>query len=163
MKVGLDLLNNKSTTATLQKMWQRVARKLSGAHHGQHDVAPPPQAFSAATVLDTGRIKRLIADPAITVVSFDIFDTLLIRPTLQPKDIFHVVAKKVNAAHGVDFVKLRWDAEERLGKPNAAIHDIYAHMAQTHGLAPTTATALMEEEIRCEQTLLSPRADIQGG
>ena len=103
----------------------------------------------------------MICESSIKVVSFDIFDTLLVRPALHPKDIFHLVAKKVYAAYGIDFLKMRWDAEERLGAPNATIHDIYGYMAREYGLSHATAQALLAEEIRCEQTLLTPREDVR--
>lgn len=104
-------------------------------------------------------IRAMISDPAVKIVSFDVFDTLLVRPALQPRDIFHLLARRVNALYGVDFIRMRWDAEAELGRINADIHEIYDFMAEKHGLDARTRDALLEEEVRCETTLLSPRPD----
>lgn len=106
-------------------------------------------------------IKDMISDPGIAIVSFDVFDTLLVRPALQPRDIFYLLAKKVDAAYGVDFIRLRWNAEAELGRLNAGIREIYDFMARKHHLDARTAEALMAEEIRCEATLLAPRPDVR--
>ena len=36
-------------------------------------------------------LKKKIKNPKIKIVSFDIFDTLLLRPLLNPKDVFNIV------------------------------------------------------------------------
>ena len=95
-------------------------------------------------------IRAMISDPAVKIVSFDVFDTLLVRPALQPRDIFHLLARRVNALYGVDFIRMRWDAEAELGRINADIHEIYDFMAEKHGLDARTRDALLEEEVRCE-------------
>lgn len=41
-------------------------------------------------------IKSAIIDPQYRVISFDIFDTLILRPFWQPTDIFHVLDDYVN-------------------------------------------------------------------
>lgn len=55
------------------------------------------------------RIKRQIADEKIKIVSFDIFDTLVVRPFLKPLDLFKFLNKEyrkyVNG--GVDFSEMR--------------------------------------------------------
>lgn len=40
------------------------------------------------------RICSLIKQPTIRVVSFNILDTLLLRPVFDPNDIFHLIAKR---------------------------------------------------------------------
>ena len=61
---------------------------------------------------------EIIKTEEIKIVSFDIFDTLLTRPiTNDPRDIFYLIAAKIDKRFGVDFIKLRWDAEAMLGDP----------------------------------------------
>lgn len=108
-----------------------------------------------------GHIKSLIEDPAIKVVSFDIFDTLLVRPALQPRDIFYLLHKKIQAEYGVDFIHMRWNAEARLGKKNARLEDIYRFIAKAHGLDEDVAMRIMREEIACEKALSSVRPDVR--
>ena len=106
-------------------------------------------------------IKNILVSPTIKVVSFDIFDTLLFRPVFDPKDIFYLVAGKVDEKFGVDFVRLRWDAENKLQKRNASINDIYEFIKKIGNLSDAVAKEIMEEELKCEYDLLKPREDIK--
>jgi FMN phosphatase YigB (HAD superfamily) len=60
------------------------------------------------------------------IVSFDVFDTLVMRRCLYPRDVFHFL--------GADFAKVRVQAETELyaegGHPN--IDDIYRRMGHPH-------------------------------
>lgn len=80
---------------------------------------------------------------------------------VHPKDIFHLIAAKVNSIYGVDFIKMRWNAEEETGLANPSIHDIYAHIQRKYDLDAATSEALLAEKIRCESVLLAPRNDIK--
>lgn len=57
------------------------------------------------------KIKRNLAREEIKYVSFDIFDTLVVRPFLNPTDLFSVVDKEfrkfTNNSTGMDFTKIR--------------------------------------------------------
>lgn len=156
MKIGIDLVRSGSLKSTARKCLNVLA---GGRGAGVESLAAPRKARTSP--IPMAHIRRLLHESGIKVVSFDIFDTLLVRPVLQPKDIFHLVAAKVNAAYGVDFIKMRWDAEARLGEENATLHDIYEHMRRQCKLSPQTAQALLEEEIRCESTLLAPRPEVK--
>ena len=106
-------------------------------------------------------LVRMVQAPSVHVLSLDIFDTLLTRPVVDdPRDIFHLVAAKVDDAFDLDFVALRWHAEKELGDPYATLDDIYAHIQRRHGLSPELAARLKKEEMLCERTLLQPRPDM---
>lgn len=160
MKLGIDLVHSGSIRATAIKAWQVLKKGRSA------QMCPPPVHEEGVDCLCQGHIlpaaiRRMIRRPDIKVVSFDIFDTLLVRPALHPKDIFHLIAAKVNSAYGVDFINMRWNAEEETGLTNPTIHDIYAHIQRKYRLDAATSEALLAEEIRCETTLLAPREDIR--
>ncbi len=57
------------------------------------------------------KIKRNIANEEIKYVSFDVFDTLVVRPFLNPTDLFSVVDKEFRRftknSTGMDFTKIR--------------------------------------------------------
>lgn len=106
-------------------------------------------------------ICRIISNRDIKTVSFDIFDTLLIRPVLNPKDIFYLVASKVNEKFNINFVKLRWNAEDDLNNKNASIDDIYNHIKEKYGLSENIIAELINEELQCEYDMLTPRQDIK--
>lgn len=61
-------------------------------------------------------IKELIADDGIKTVSFDIFDTLILRPFLYPTDLFIVLEQYadtlVKTVDGIGFKELRIIAEK---------------------------------------------------
>lgn len=86
---------------------------------------------------------------------------MLVRPSLRPRDIFYLLAKKIKIGYGLDFIKLRLNAEDELGHPYATLSEIYEFIARKHHLDAGTATALMQEEIRLETTLLMPRYDVR--
>lgn len=157
MKAGIDLVRSRSVRAVLRKMWRvlqgTATATLAGGDTPCVRVQPPH--------ISSDEIKGMIRQSAIKVVSFDIFDTLLVRPVLQPKDIFYLIAAKVDPLYGINFVEMRWNAEEQTGNPNATIHDIYACIQRTYKLDKELTCALLDEEIHCEATLLAPREDMR--
>lgn len=73
------------------------------------------------------------------VVSFDIFDTLILRPFAKPADLFMLVGKRLKRA---EFYRIRTDAERRAredamhrnGNTEVTIYDIYAIIEERTGL-----------------------------
>lgn len=102
-----------------------------------------PQAIKA---YDFDAMKKKIDD--VDVVSFDIFDTLLLRPVYQPRDMFYFLEKDNRV---IDFRKKRARAEEwarnHTDKKNREINifDIYNCLHSWCGLEPKNA-ALAEVE-----------------
>lgn len=62
------------------------------------------------------RLKKLILDPTYKVISFDIFDTLIVRPFAYPTDIFkllnYYVDDLLEATDQVDFSDIRIEGEK---------------------------------------------------
>lgn len=102
-------------------------------------------------------LSALMADPALRVISFDIFDTLLVRNVLRPQDVFQAMAATADARYGIRFQRMRAPAEAELGLPNPTLDQIYAHMARRHHLPPETFVGLREAELRCERAVLCAR------
>lgn len=102
-----------------------------------------PQVIKA---YDFDAMKKKI--DAADVVSFDIFDTLLLRPVYQPRDMFYFLEKDNQV---IDFRRKRVRAEEwarnHTGKKNREINifDIYNCLYNWCGLEPKNA-ALAEVE-----------------
>ena len=162
MKAGVEIIRGGGVKSVLRKIPLVMKGRLAGR---ATETAPPPAPDAWRNTdppfIPPDHVREMIGNPAIRVVSFDIFDTLLLRPAIRPRDIFHLLARKVDAVHGVDFIGMRWDAEARLGKDNSNIREIYGYMARRHRLDDATAAALMAEELRCEETLLYPRPDVR--
>lgn len=108
-----------------------------------------------------------IQSPEIRVVSFDVFDTLLVRPTLLPKDVFLLLQADLVAERGPlfsGFAQLRYEAEAEVrrlsitaGLGDILLSEIYARLADYLSLSLDDAQALMERELALEERLLTPR------
>lgn len=94
------------------------------------------------------------------VISFDIFDTLLVRPCVRPTDIFYLVAQVVDKLYDIDFIKLRLNAESEIGSNYLKIQDIYKHIQQKSNLSDEIINEIMNKEIEVETKLLTPRLDV---
>ena len=167
MRAGIEIVHRKDlkfvVRAALRVCLRPVERQL-----GISSVAVPAVDPSCALPpapplppLSLESLVRMVQAPSVHVLSLDIFDTLLTRPVVDdPRDIFHLVAARVDDAFDLDFVALRWHAEKELGDPYATLDDIYAHIQRRHGLSPELAARLKKEEMLCERTLLQPRPDM---
>lgn len=156
LRMAQELLAARSCRAGLRTALRKLRQRGPFAASGRHDDAlrwlenrlplPSPDELSAC-----------MADPALRVISFDIFDTLLVRHVLRPQDVFRLTADMADARYGVNFLRMRAPAEAELGLPNPALDQIYAHMARRHRLSSETRDALREAELRCERAVLHAR------
>ncbi|MCD7880027.1 MAG: HAD-IA family hydrolase [Candidatus Gastranaerophilales bacterium] len=103
------------------------------------------------------KIKENIKSPSIEFVSFDIFDTLLVRPCINPTDIFALIAEKVDKKYNIDFFNMRKNAEN--GIVNATIYDIYNAIKEHYNISEELKNILLKEEIAAEMQLLYVRED----
>ena len=111
-------------------------------------------------IISVETIKNIISQPSIKVVSFDVFDTLLVRPVLQPTDIFYLIEKKLKKIYNIDFVRYRLCAEQKLNNPFATIDDIYNFIEKEYDLSSDVVNVMKNEELECEALLLLRRDDI---
>jgi FMN phosphatase YigB (HAD superfamily) len=113
------------------------------------------------------RARRAVEDPRFDVVSFDVFDTLLVRPVLEPNDLFRLVGLRA-AADGLltDFATLRPRAEalarRRLRERDPArdepdMASVHAALADLAGLSADTIARLASLEVSVERRILRPR------
>lgn len=99
------------------------------------------------------------------VVSFDIFDTLLMRKVLYPTDIFYIVEKKAKEQKVIhsdyNFYQERIQTERELYlQINPTIYEIYAAMVFKGSITRNTANKLMELEIEEEMKQIIVRQDM---
>lgn len=104
-------------------------------------------------------IEKNILKTDVEYVSFDIFDTLLVRPAIFPTDIFALIAEKVNKLYNIDFYEMRLNAERN--NINANIFQLYNYIKEKYGLNDDLKDSLLNEEIEVVSRLLSPREDIK--
>jgi FMN phosphatase YigB (HAD superfamily) len=95
------------------------------------------------------------------VVSFDIFDTLVMRKVLRAENVFDVVERSLPRELGlcVPFKTQRILAEQQANEKRSAptIGQIYEELARLLGLTKAHSQKLLEHEIAVEARLLCPR------
>lgn len=93
------------------------------------------------------------------VVSFDLFDTLITRRVLRPKDIFLIIEKRLGKKDiKIPFSKWRIHAERGIEKNDCPVLDqIYKKMQNLYDLELETIEALKQMEIQTELEFISCR------
>ncbi len=96
------------------------------------------------------------------VVSFDVFDTLIMRKVLYPVDIFDIVEKRLEKKGRkplFPFAKVRIEAEKQLyveGK-NPTLNEIYEKLRLITGISQAEKEGLLELELSVEMDFIVPR------
>ena len=101
------------------------------------------------------QLKSLIDE--YEAISFDLFDTLIMRKTLEPVDLFDLVQDRIKRK-GVaitDFKKKRRTAE--IQSRDGDINKIYDNLRMLTGISESDSALIMQEEIECEKECLLPR------
>ncbi|MFN3259401.1 MAG: HAD-IA family hydrolase [Pikeienuella sp.] len=113
-------------------------------------------------------LVRDVLSPETGLVSFDCFETLLLRPALHPNDIHFLLDAEFAGDLGpfIRFSNLRGQAIHRLRrrdqalgqeKEEYALRDIYAFMSQRYDLPEALTEAMREAEIALEARLTRAR------
>ncbi len=111
-------------------------------------------------------LKRQIVAFDNDVISFDIFDTLIVRPLLEPDDLFELLEYRTPINGKYIFKELRIEAEKECRRRNAidnpqrqdvTIEEIYATMSERYQLAPAICEKMMDMEISSEIQLCKQR------
>ena len=92
-------------------------------------------------------LQKLVRQENIKVVSFDLFDTILVRPSMKPTDVFYLLQEKVRQEYNLDFIALRLHAEEEMHTDDATLTDIWNWIKKRNGLGLDVANALMNLEL----------------
>lgn len=100
-----------------------------------------------------------MSQDAVTIQSFDVFDTLLTRNFAAPRDLYVELGLRLRDLGLVDgdamgFAALRRDTEHALRKGNQGetkLEDIHAALATKLGWTPEKARRSLEEEIATEE------------
>lgn len=105
-------------------------------------------------------ILSAILDENIKVVSFDIFDTLLLRPVIAPTDLFTLVARRAKVDNWFTQARISAESIARANRPEGVcdihIDDIYTQMERVTG-DKTLCAILKKTELDIEYEYLYPR------
>lgn len=94
------------------------------------------------------------------LISFDIFDTLLMRKVYLPMDIFLIIENKIQTKFGknIFFVQARKSAASRLN--NGTIDEIYTEIQKAENWDDEFTERVKQYEIEIEKQFLTPRRDV---
>ncbi|MWP46550.1 rhamnan synthesis F family protein [Gilliamella sp. Pas-s27] len=104
-------------------------------------------------------ISKIIELETVKVISFGIFDNLLIRPTFEPKDVLHLLFHRVKKKYNIDLCNARLLAIDEFIHQNVSLSDIYNFVAKKLSLDEKTKLLLQQEELDIESKLLTARKD----
>lgn len=95
------------------------------------------------------------------VVSFGIFDVLLLRNVLFPSDVFRQTAEWATAKYGIngfDYVRANVENESRLnsGVEDIALDEIYEEIHRRYPEWPTDELKTVERELEVQQCCVNP-------
>lgn len=92
------------------------------------------------------------------VISFDVFDTLLMRRVYEPSDVFMLIDREFADRFPFVFSRERKAAEQELRKKcEPTIYQIYAYLARKHRLSEEEKQDLLSSELEKEQAVLCVR------
>ena len=93
-------------------------------------------------------------------VSFDVFDTLVMRTVYFNQDVFRIVARNYRSAVP-DFFEVRVRAERELSRTRYPyIEEIYDYVARACGIDRALAGEIMGYEIRTERRVIIARRSV---
>lgn len=93
------------------------------------------------------------------IISFDIFDTTIIRICNSPTDVFEIVAKEAMKYGINNFVEVRSEAQKLAEKENGIstrLYNIYGKIKQISGLSDEQINVLQKLEIQTESRMCMP-------
>jgi len=97
------------------------------------------------------------------VVSIDLFDTLLMRRTLFPTDVFEIVSLRLKQ-RGIkieDFPRKRLEGERELGKNTVpTLLEIYTYILERYSIPNLCPEELSRMELEIDQDLIVPRKEV---
>ena len=106
-------------------------------------------------------IKKMIMNPNIKIVSFDMFDTLITRPFFIPNEMFCLLnklfIKTFDLIKALDFSKIRIESERNLRKiydkkgiVEITLDEIYDYISKNYNLDSEKLKKIKEKEIEME-------------
>ena len=161
-----DALIIASLAKNYREIYDRIIYRCIGLHlevysgigenlREKHFFSPVKPETVGYYLKNKNELKKAIEEH--DAVSFDLFDTLIMRRALEPIDVFNIVEERLKEKGIVipRFKKKRQAAEYRT--PNGNIYQIYETLGNMLGLDQTATETILREEIQCEKDCLIPR------
>lgn len=114
--------------------------------------------------IDLNKFWREVTQSSVKVVTFDLFDTLVKRPTEVPADVFKFLEKEaleITSGVAEDFARVRQASEitarELSENDEISLEDIYSHIQEYYDFDAEMIHLLMQAEIELELLFIKPR------
>lgn len=111
------------------------------------------------------KILNLVISDDVKVVSFDVFDTLLMRPCISPTDIFKLAGKKINYVGDIGEMRRLAEIEARRNKNYSAedvtLDEIYSSFSKLFDIDTKVLDSYKHAELDTEYQLLYPRKSVK--
>ncbi|WP_292994988.1 rhamnan synthesis F family protein [Nitrosomonas sp.] len=107
-------------------------------------------------------IRIQLRNPAMRLIVFDIFDTLITRPLLDPESIKRIVAQRIGGKAGQLYLEFRAAAENearRIAGYDVGLDAIFKQLATLSGLSADVVEEICELEKTIELAIVSPRPE----
>lgn len=104
-----------------------------------------------------------LVDPDIRIIVFDIFDTLLTRPLLNPEIIKNIVAERIGGKTGKLYLEFRAVAESQARRKagrDVGMDAIFSELAVLSGLSLESTQQLRNLEETIEMEIVAPRPEV---
>lgn len=110
-------------------------------------------------------LRKAIENPRYKVISFDIFDTLVLRPSIFPTDLFVVAGRECKQNDFFALVRKNCESlarqKQTVGEDEILYSDIYDVMKNAYEYSEDEIERLLQAELECEYSLLSARNSAQ--
>ena len=107
-------------------------------------------------------MKKRLRSPEIGGIGFDIFDTLLTRPLLNPETVKEIIAERIGSETGQKYLEMRPLAEVQARqekKSDVNLDEIYQQMAKLSDISEEDLQQLKSWEEEIEDAILRPRPE----
>lgn len=97
------------------------------------------------------------------IVTFDIFDTLLMRRVLEPRDVFFLVERELREnGNNIPFAEWRIESEKilRLDCKEPSLDEIYEYMSKKNAISLSDIDKIKAMELLWEEKVLCPRVQV---
>lgn len=105
----------------------------------------------------------VLHEPVTHWIAFDIFDTLLSRPLLDPETIKLIVARRLGGEEGQQYLSMRPIAEQQARVSKGAdvnLDEIYTSLGEMTGIAKHRLSEIRQLEETVERASLKPRVEV---
>lgn len=118
------------------------------------------------------KVKKEIISEDVTHVSFDVFDTLLLRPFLEPSDLFYLMddyfQKQYEAYTSLDYYSIRLNAEKHLREllkvgflQDITLDEIYEQIKKEYDFPQDMIADMKAYEMKLEYELIKERTTVR--